>query len=178
MINNGFDHFKYSVHIRFIRNTANPYSVYKKPNPNTADPYSAYKKTNPNSFISYSVYKKRNYSVPYIFGFGRIIRIRLIPTRVGSNLENLYCTNKYYINSPTTNFVTTKIIKITMSTNCDYASIIRCWGIPIFYIKIMYCPAESSIVHSLIMEWFLKNYSLCLKLGMFLTSAQYFLACL
>ena len=80
MINNGFDHFKYSVHIRFIRNTANPYSVYKKPNPNTANPYSAYKKTNPNSFISYSVYKKRNYSVPYIFGFGRIIRIRLIPT--------------------------------------------------------------------------------------------------
>ena len=79
MINNGFDHFKYSVHIRFIRNTANPYSVYKKPNPNTANPYSAYKKTNPNSFISYSVYKKRNYSVPYIFGFGRIIRIRLIP---------------------------------------------------------------------------------------------------
>ena len=79
MINNGFDHFKYSVHIRFIRNTANPYSVYKKPNPNTANPYSAYKKTNPNSFISYSVYKKRNYSVPYIFGFGRIIRIRLTP---------------------------------------------------------------------------------------------------
>ena len=81
MINNGFDHFKYSVHIRFIRNTANPYSVYKKPNPNTANPYSVYKKTNPNSFISYSVYKKRNYSVPYIFGFGRIIRIRLTPTR-------------------------------------------------------------------------------------------------
>ena len=80
MINNGFDHFKYSVHIRFIRNTANPYSVYKKPNPNTANPYSAYKKPNPNSFISYSVYKKRNYSVPYIFGFGRIIRIRLTPT--------------------------------------------------------------------------------------------------
>ena len=79
MINNGFDHFKYSVHIRFIRNTANPYSVYKKPNPNTANPYSAYKKPNPNSFISYSVYKKRNYSVPYIFGFGRIIRIRLTP---------------------------------------------------------------------------------------------------
>ena len=79
MINNGFDHFKYSVHIRFIRNTANPYSVYKKPNPNTANPYSVYKKTNPNSFISYSVYKKRNYSVPYIFGFGRIIRIRLTP---------------------------------------------------------------------------------------------------
>ena len=80
MFNNGFDHFKYSVHIRFIRNTANPYSVYKKPNPNTANPYSVYKKTNPNSFISYSVYKKRNYSVPYIFGFGRIIRIRLTPT--------------------------------------------------------------------------------------------------
>ena len=79
MINNGFDHFKYSVYIRFIRNTANPYSVYKKPNPNTANPYSAYKKPNPNSFISYSVYKKRNYSVPYIFGFGRIIRIRLTP---------------------------------------------------------------------------------------------------
>ena len=79
MINNGFDHFKYSVHIRFIRNTANPYSVYKKPNPNTAKSYSAYKKPNPNSFISYSVYKKRNYSVPYIFGFGRIIRIRLTP---------------------------------------------------------------------------------------------------
>ena len=79
MSNNGFDHFKYSVHIRFIRNTKNPYSVYKKPNPNTANPYSAYKKTNPNSFISYSVYKKRNYSVPYIFGFGRIIRIRLTP---------------------------------------------------------------------------------------------------
>ena len=68
-------------HIRFIRNNANPYSVYKKPNPNTANPYSAYKKTNPNSFISYSVYKERNYSVPYIFGFGRIIRIRLIPNR-------------------------------------------------------------------------------------------------
>ena len=79
MISNGFDHFKYSVYIRFIRNTANPYSVYKKPNPNTAKPYSAYKKPNPNSFISYSVYKKRNYSVPYIFGFGRIIRIRLNP---------------------------------------------------------------------------------------------------
>ena len=79
MINNGFDHFKYSVYIRFIRNTANPYSVYKKPNPNTANPYSVYKKTNPNSFISYSVYKKRNYSVPYIFGFGRIIRIWLTP---------------------------------------------------------------------------------------------------
>ena len=80
MINNGFDHFKYSVNIRFIRNTANRYSVYKKTNPNIANPYSAYKKTNPNSFISYSVYKKRNYSVPYIFGFGQIIRIRLTPT--------------------------------------------------------------------------------------------------
>ena len=79
MTNKGFDHFKYSVYIRFIRNTANPYSVYKKPNPNTANPYSAYKKPNPNSFISYSVYKKRNYSVPYIFGFGRIIRIWLTP---------------------------------------------------------------------------------------------------
>ena len=99
MINNGFDHFKYSVHIRFIRNTANPYSVYKKPNPNTANPYSVYKKTNPNSFISYSVYKKRNYSVPYIFGFGRIIRIRLIPiyTQVlfvlSNSCENIYTSD-------------------------------------------------------------------------------------
>ena len=37
------------------------------------------RKPNPNSSNSYSVYKKRNYSVPYIFGFGRIIRIRLNP---------------------------------------------------------------------------------------------------
>ena len=66
MINKGFDHFKYSVYIRFIRNIHDTYSVYKKPNPN--------------SLNSYSVYKKRNYSVPYIFGFGRIIRIRLTPS--------------------------------------------------------------------------------------------------
>ena len=68
MINKGFDHFKYSVYIRFIRNIHDTYSVYKKPNPN--------------SLNSYSVYKKRNYSVPYIFGFGRIIRIRLTPRDV------------------------------------------------------------------------------------------------
>ena len=67
MINEGFDHFKYSVYIRFIRNFHDTYSVYKKPNPN--------------SLNSYSVYKKRNYSVPYIFGFGRIIRIRLTPSQ-------------------------------------------------------------------------------------------------
>ena len=66
MINNGFDHFKYSVYVGFIRNTANPYLVYKKPNPN--------------SFNTYQVYKKRNYSVPYIFGIGRFIRIQLTPT--------------------------------------------------------------------------------------------------
>ena len=100
MINNGFDHFKYSVHIRFIRNTANPYSVYKKPNPNTANPYSVYKKTNPNSFISYSVYKKRNYSVPYIFGFGRIIRIRLTPISDVSSAQGARIKDNKTILSP------------------------------------------------------------------------------
>ena len=81
MINKGFDHFKYSVYIRFIRNIHDTYSVYKKPNPNSLNSYSVYKKPNPNSLNSYSVYKKRNYSVPYIFGFGRIIRIRLTPNQ-------------------------------------------------------------------------------------------------
>ena len=56
------------------------YSVSFMYNPNTPNPYSVYKQTKPNNFNSYSVYKKRNYSVPYKFGFGRIIRIRLNPT--------------------------------------------------------------------------------------------------
>ena len=55
------------------------YSISYRYNPNTSNPYSVYKQPNPNSHICYSVYKKRNYSFPYEFGFGRIIRIRYIP---------------------------------------------------------------------------------------------------
>ena len=45
MINESFDHLKYSVHIRFIRNIYIMYSVSFKYNPNTVNPYSVYKKT-------------------------------------------------------------------------------------------------------------------------------------
>ena len=55
------------------------YSVSYRYNPNTSNPYSVYKQPNPNIHIFYSVHKKRNYSFPYKFGFGRIIRIRYIP---------------------------------------------------------------------------------------------------
>ena len=45
MINEGFDHMKYLVYIRFIRNIYTMYSVSFRYNPNTANPYSVYKKT-------------------------------------------------------------------------------------------------------------------------------------
>ena len=55
------------------------YLAFYRYNPNTSNPYLVYKQPNPNIHIFYSVYKKRNYSFPYNFGFGRIIRIRYIP---------------------------------------------------------------------------------------------------
>ena len=45
LINESFDHLKYSVHIRFIRNIFAMYSVSSRYNPNTVNPYSVYKKT-------------------------------------------------------------------------------------------------------------------------------------
>ena len=74
-----FDPFKYSGIIRFIRNIYAMYSVSYRYNPNTTNPYSVYKQPNPNIHNFYSVYKKRNYSFPYKFGFGQIIRIWYTP---------------------------------------------------------------------------------------------------
>ena len=45
MINESFDQLKYSVDIRFIRNTYTMYSVSFRYNPDTVNPYSVYKKT-------------------------------------------------------------------------------------------------------------------------------------
>ena len=50
MINESFDHLKYSVHIRFIRNIYTMYSVSFRYNPNTVNPYSVYKKTESEQF--------------------------------------------------------------------------------------------------------------------------------
>ena len=55
------------------------YSVSYGYKPNTTNPYPVYKQPNSNIHSFYSVYKKRNYSFPYKFGFGQIIRIWYTP---------------------------------------------------------------------------------------------------